>query len=266
MKNNNEKGFALVLSLLLLVVMSLMGGALIVISSGDHQSNNSSDQYQQAFYVAETALIEGEKEIINKMMGPWTKTTALGSLGLDSDISDFLSSMAVGDMVRNTEAANLPLNRENGDDGTPILNKDSECFKSFRNIDRDNFIATKHVESQHFYQLIEEILNDESNIIDALELEGTSVIDIAKKRDAEIFQLKKFYFEYFSTYIGIAEFKAAGSSLKKTSTNAQTQGHVYKIYGCGIMKGGSGDPTELQPFEDGENDILIPLETVIIVS
>ena len=53
MKNRNEKGFALVLSLVLLLVMSLMGGALIVISSGDHQSNNYSDDYQQTFYVAE---------------------------------------------------------------------------------------------------------------------------------------------------------------------------------------------------------------------
>tara|TARA_B100001996_G_scaffold347311_1_gene304770 strand:+ start:201 stop:983 length:783 start_codon:yes stop_codon:yes gene_type:complete len=260
MKNNNEKGFALVLSLLLLLVMSLMGGALIVISSGDHQSNNSSDQYQQAFYVAETALIEGEKEIINKMMGPWTKTSALGSL--DPDVLAFITSMAVGGMVRNTENANLPLNRENGDDGNPILNKDSECFKSFRNIDRDNFLATIHIEKQHFYGLIKQILDDESNIIDTLE--GTD--DIAKKKDAEIFQLKRFYFEYFSTYIGVAEFKAAGSSLKKTSTNAQTQGHVYKIYGCGIMKGGSGDANDEEPFKDGDNDIIIPLETVIIVS
>jgi len=63
MMNKNEKGFALVLSLILLLVMSLMGGALIVISSGDHQSNNTSDQYQQAFYVAETGLLEGEKKI-----------------------------------------------------------------------------------------------------------------------------------------------------------------------------------------------------------
>ena len=260
MKNNNEKGFALILSLLLLMVMSLMGGALIVISSGDHQSNNTSDQYQQAFYVAETALIEGEKEIINKMMGPWTQTSALGSL--DPDVLAFLGSMAVGGMVRNTENANLPLNRENADDGNPVLNKDSECFKSFRNIDRDNFLATIHIENQHFYGLIKEILDDESNIID--DLEGTS--DRAKKKDAEIFQLKRFYFEYFSTYIGVAEFKAAGSSLKKTSTNAQTQGHVYKIYGCGIMKGGSGDSNDEQPFKYGDNDIIIPLETVIIVS
>ena len=71
MKRKNEKGFALVLSLLLLLVMSLMGGSLIVISSTDHQSNNSSDEYQQTFYVAETALLEGEKFIINQMMGPW---------------------------------------------------------------------------------------------------------------------------------------------------------------------------------------------------
>ena len=71
MINKNEKGFALVLSLVLLLVMSLMGGALIVISSGDHQSNNSSDQYQQAFYVAETGLLEAEKAIINEYMGPY---------------------------------------------------------------------------------------------------------------------------------------------------------------------------------------------------
>ena len=71
MKNRNEKGFALVLSLVLLLVMSLMGGALIVISSGDHQSNNYSDDYQQTFYVAETAIIEGENYLKNHFLGPW---------------------------------------------------------------------------------------------------------------------------------------------------------------------------------------------------
>jgi len=237
MKNNNEKGFTLILSLLLLMVMSLMGGALIVITSGDHQSNNTSDQYQQAFYVAETALIEGEKAIINKMMGPWE------------------------DGARNTENADLPLNRENDDDGQPILNKGSDCFRSFRNIDRPNFLATNHIENQHFYQLIKGILDVDSNVIDTLE--GTT--DKTRKIDAEILQIKRFYFEYFSTYIGAAEFQGAGSSLKKTSTNIQAQGHVYKIYGCGIMKGGSGGGDDEQPFKKGDNDILIPLETVIIV-
>ena len=71
MKNRNEKGFALVLSLVLLLVMSLMGGALIVISSGDHQSNNYSDDYQQTFYVAETAIMEGENYLKNYFLGPW---------------------------------------------------------------------------------------------------------------------------------------------------------------------------------------------------
>ena len=64
MTNKKEKGFALVLSLVLLMAMSLMGGALIVISASDHQSNNLSDEYQQTFYDAETALLEGEKYII----------------------------------------------------------------------------------------------------------------------------------------------------------------------------------------------------------
>ena len=70
MKNKNEKGFALVLSLVLMIVMSLMGGALIIISSGDHASNNESDNYQQTFYVAETGLLEGERALLNEYMGP----------------------------------------------------------------------------------------------------------------------------------------------------------------------------------------------------
>ena len=71
----SEKGFALVLSLVLMLVMSLMGGALIVISAGDHQSNNRSEDYQQTFYVAETALIEGERYILNQFLGPWNTST-----------------------------------------------------------------------------------------------------------------------------------------------------------------------------------------------
>ena len=93
MKRKNEKGFALVLSLLLLLVMSLMGGSLIVISSTDHQSNNSSDEYQQTFYVAETALLEGEKFIINQMMGPWVVVETVITekpVGLDDDDTDWI--------------------------------------------------------------------------------------------------------------------------------------------------------------------------------
>ena len=70
MIRNKEKGFALVLSLVLLLAMSLMGGGLVVIASSDHQGNNSSDEYQQTFYVAETALMQAEKSLVNRMLGP----------------------------------------------------------------------------------------------------------------------------------------------------------------------------------------------------
>ena len=74
MNRKNEKGFTLVLSLVLLMAMSLMGGALIVISASDHQSNNVSDEYQQTFYVAETALYEGEKYLLNQFLGPYNSS------------------------------------------------------------------------------------------------------------------------------------------------------------------------------------------------
>ena len=70
MKNKEEKGFALILSIVLMLAMSLMGGGLIIIASGDHSSNNSSEDYQQTFYVAETALLEGERYLLNKFLGP----------------------------------------------------------------------------------------------------------------------------------------------------------------------------------------------------
>ena len=55
--------------------MSLMGGALILISSGDHESNNNNDKYQQTFYAAEMALLEGERYLLNEKSGPWDEKT-----------------------------------------------------------------------------------------------------------------------------------------------------------------------------------------------
>ena len=70
MIKKKEKGFALVLALVLLLAMSLMGGALVVTASSDHRGNNSSDEYQQTFYVAETALLEAQKNLIDQMVSP----------------------------------------------------------------------------------------------------------------------------------------------------------------------------------------------------
>ena len=74
MIKKEEKGFALVLALVLLLAMSLMGGALVVTASSDHRGNNSSDEYQQTFYVAETALLEAQKSLMDKMIGPCVKS------------------------------------------------------------------------------------------------------------------------------------------------------------------------------------------------
>ena len=127
----SQKGFTLVLSLVLLLVMSLMGGALIVISSSDHQSNNTSDEYQQTFYVAEHALIEAEKYLINQMIGPWVDPVndqasipAPGAgaseeeLQAHTDYMDRLRSDAVanGGFARHTDATSPWPNGR----GTPI--------------------------------------------------------------------------------------------------------------------------------------------------
>ena len=138
MRHKNEKGFALVLSIVLLLVMSLMGGALIVISSGDHQSNNSSDQYQQTFYVAETALLEGQKSLINRMMGPWVSGDSLTGPGPGASPEDIeaygaytaeLAASAVGGIARDVDKRDLPRNL--------IAPIETPCFNSFRNIIRD---------------------------------------------------------------------------------------------------------------------------------
>jgi len=118
MRKKNEKGFALVLSLVLLMAMSLMGGALIVISASDHQSNNISDEYQQTFYVAETALFEGEKYLLNQYKGPYKNdgTRDLSKRGLPSN---------------NASVTNPP---------HPDV---SSCFNSYSDIDRATFKAVK---------------------------------------------------------------------------------------------------------------------------
>ena len=125
MKKNNEKGFALVLSLVLLLAMSLMGGALIVISAGDHTSNNVNDEYQQTFYVAETALLEGEKYLLNQYLGPYNTSTNerdTSKRKLPDDTITF-----TGDMNKiNYRAAQL-----SKDDW---LDTDKLCFDSFSDI------------------------------------------------------------------------------------------------------------------------------------
>ena len=73
--------------------------------------------------------------------------------------------------------------------------------------------------------------------------------------------LKRFRYEFFSVNIGSAPYLGTGSSIKKTSNNSQSLGTAYKIYACGIMV---AQGTELDDY-DGEEEIIIPLETVMVM-
>ena len=230
MTKDNQKGFALVLSLVLLLAMSLMGGALIVIASSDHQSNNSSDEYQQTFYVAETALMQAQKSLVNQMLGP----------------------INVGTGNRNYDARTPPRNQTAAGDN--LLDQDSPCYKSFRNLSREEtFRGVEHVKEQSFFDLIAPVFLDGSA---GLALNAT--IDDPDALQAEADSIRRFYYEFFSVNSGTTSFKGSGVSLKKTSGTSQRMGTAYKIYACGMM----GDPEN-----DPDNpEIIVPLETLIVLS
>ena len=253
MRHKNEKGFALVLSIVLLLVMSLMGGALIVISSGDHQSNNSSDQYQQTFYVAETALLEGQKSLINRMMGPWVSVDSLTGPGPGASPEDIeaygaytaeLAASAVGGIARDVDKRDLPRNL--------VAPTETPCFNSFRNIVRAGIQVTEHVINKNFGTLIGPVFENTAEL-DAL----ATPEQIAQEREF----LQRFRYEWFSVNIGSAPFTGTGSSIKKTTTNTQRQGTAYRIYGCGYMMASNANADE---FEDP--DIIIPLESVVVLT
>ena len=228
MIRNKQKGFALVLSLVLLLAMSLMGGALIVIASSDHQGNNSSDEYQQTFYVAETALMQAEKSLLDKMLGPIN--TASG--------------------IRDYDARYIPRNGDKDGDGVsddPAPNQ-TPCYKSFRNLTRaTDFRVIEQLENQNFYDLIQPIFTDASFPLNP-------TVDTAAAIRAEEEKLQRFRYEFFSVNSGTSSYKASGVSLKKTSVSTQKTGTAYRIYACGMM-GDANNP-----------EILIPLETIVILS
>ena len=232
MKKNNEKGFALVLSLVLLMAMSLMGGALIVISASDHQSNNISDEYQQTFYVAETALYEGEKYVINQFLGPYKS-----------------------DGKRDTTNRRLLPNNVK-DDGTPVnLFKDVvagtpnllPCFNSFQDLDQKSFVSVKGPPPTNQLSATHSDVKFSQKYYDFL----TS--NIVKADDKN--RVEKYYFQYFLTQVGSAPFKGYGTSIKKDATDAGSDGMAYRIYGCGLFAPDGVDNPQ----------ILVPLESTLVL-
>ena len=227
MNKKNEKGFTLVLSLVLLMAMSLMGGALIVISASDHQSNNVSDEYQQTFYVAETALYEGEKYLLNQFLGPYN---------------------TIGKRIA-TKRSLLSNNTTNFNPaGNPNLNP---CYNSFQDIDRATFKSVKGPDPKTPLSTSFKDVKFQQKYYDFL---GSNVIqDGINKKEKE--RMQKFYFQYFLTQVGSAPFKGYGTSIKKDATDAGSDGMAYRIYGCGLFA----------PNNINNPQIVVPLESTMIL-
>ena len=235
-----EKGYAIVMSLVLLMAMSLMGGALIVISASDHRSNNIGDEYQQTFYVAETALYEGEKYLLNQFQGPY--------------VTD-------GKGARATSRRALP------GVSSSVYKPSSEmeaCYYSFPDIDTEFFKLASGPDpdkpdkdpnkdiaySRSFYDLLEGASDGKTIIGEPITNDSNTKINKTKFISNEKKRLGKFKFQYFIHRIGSAPFKGYGDSIKKQASDAGNDGMAYRIYGCGNYDNGT---------------IIVPLESTMVL-
>ncbi len=251
MKNNNEKGFALVLSLILMLVMSLMGGALIVISAGDHSANNQNDEYQQTFYVAETALLEGERWVLNQYLGPYVagvRDTSKRKLPVNQTTS-FNGTMTLENYEVNSKYKFTVKYTGGASNIYDMVSNGDICFKSFRGaINPTSGLQTdfKVVEDKDGNQGA--ISNNYGTLLRvSLDVDGLD----EEKNEAE--KLKFFYYEFFVTQIGAAPFRGTGASIKKSATDTGNDGMAYRVYGCGIRNGVGLDP------------MVVNLESVIVL-
>ncbi len=278
MNRNEEKGFALVLSLILLITMSLMGGSLIVVSSGDHQNNNSSDQYQQAFYVAETGLMQGEKWVIDNYLGHWINTIPSADSALtqgedesDDEFSARKEQYTEASAAYHRYSNNMyrhSFNRGPARNDTEITEDNkSVCMKSFRNLSTADTIRIAGggalPKSDNFINIVGPILLSDGpyttseNFI-TTHLSDTEDEEIAEK---EVKYLRRFEYEFFVMNVGNAAYRAEGSSIATNTSNVDAQGTAYKIYACGIFYGKGDDDNP----NDGNVQLIIPLENLIVM-
>ena len=207
MNKNNNKGFALILSIVLLLVMSLMGGSLVVISSNDHRGNNYTDVSQQTFYVAETGLLEAEKYLVNSFLGLAKR-----------EISD------EGEESTSTDATKkgIPPQNSNTADQTTV------CYKSFKNlINLTNVVV--HDQNGSFLNIVYPALVESEHS------------DPTAEDDKEVDYLDKFKYEYIIENIGDADFNESGSSISSRSLDVINAGTAYRIFACGIYVDGGNN-------------------------
>ena len=260
MKKDNEKGFALVLSLVLLLVMSLMGGSLIVISAGDHRNNNISDTYQQTFYVAETALLEGEKYIINQYLGPRTTSATRETLLANKPINEYYPGKLDGENYTDcynsfpglpgVEDNEKETDEKKEDEEKEDVDTDFKVAIHSINIDPDtNQYDASAATIFEFATLLADIFTQKhDSIFRDIEYEDKDKDALVNKEKA---YLDKFEYEYFITKLGPAPFRGFGTSIKKGSSELGLDGIAYRIYGCGTY---TKSP-----------EIIIPLESTIVL-
>ena len=234
MNNKNEQGFALVLSLVLMLAMSLMGGALIVISAGDHKSNNTSDDYQQTFYVAETALLEGEKYLLNQYLGPWDSSTGKRDLtkrNLPSNGTTVWNGKMLGGSNGERQNYDSSMKPKDG-----YLNTSDYCYNSFKDIDKTD-LKIVVAESWNFGNILKDAFSG-----------------LGSEEKAQAEKLRFYYYEFFLTQIGAAPFRGFGSSIKKGATDTGSDGMAYRVFGCGIKAG-----------KNVADRIIVSLESTVVL-
>ena len=269
MMKHSEKGFAMVLAIVLLLAMSLMGGSLILISSEDHSSNTESDHRQQTFYIAEFALLEGERYLLDQMNGPWdskTKARDTTKKNLPEPNESFKwNGITLAMNYKKSTKYKYTTFKEKLIGGsfkptTKVLDKytvetKDACFKSFPEIDHKNFITIKSAtgkaaNNKHFARSY--------NFGIFLEKALKNYNAFHKFEKFEIQQLKEFYYEYFIERIGDASIKAFGTSIKATASDVSKNGVAYRVYGCGMHA-----PAQKSSSSDIKS--IVALESVVVL-
>ena len=196
-----------------------------MISAGDHQSNNRSDEYQQTFYVAETALLEGERYVLNQSLGPW-------------NTSNHQRDMSKRNLPNNTVSFPTNMTQKNYNSKSMssdnYLSQSDTCYNSFQ-VNKPKDYKVVVAESWNFGVILDDSL-------------GSKTIP-----KSEIDKLKKFYYQYFIEQVGSAPFKGTGTSVKKEAGNTGSDGIAYRVYGCGIKK------------EKDDINLVVALESVIVL-
>ncbi len=151
-------------------------------------------------------------------------------------------------------------------------------MKSFKNIDakKDILIAGKGKlpKKENFINIVGPLLlseectdyetcpNYKTENLEEKDKTGWNDSELQKIVESEVAYLKRFEYEFFVVNSGSAAYRAEGSSIATTTSNIDAQGTAYKVYSCGIFYGKS---TEDDEANDGNVQILIPLENLVIM-